>query len=100
MRLFSRLSILGVALTLVAGGTLPAAAQEALNTVTVAATKRVDVDADIGRATFGVRTEDTSATTATSELSTRTRDVLNALRDAGFTNTELATGNVRLERQC
>ena len=100
MRLFSRLSVLVVVLTAMVGGAAPAAAQEALNTVTVAATKRVDVDADIGRATFGVRTEDTSATTATSELSSRTRDVLNALRDAGFTNTELATGNVRLERKC
>ena len=79
---------------------LPARAQEALNTVTVAASKDVDVEADIGRASFGVRTEDASAKVATAELSSRTTSVLNALKAAGFTTDELATSSVRLQRTC
>ncbi len=79
---------------------VPAGAQETINTVTVGATKEVDVEADIGRAVFGVRTTDVSARDATSELSVRTRSVLDALRDAGFTNEELSTGEVRLSRTC
>ena len=98
MPLFSSILCLAIAVGLSA--LTPAAAQEAVNTVTVAASKTVDVEADIGRATFGVRTEDRSAQVATSELSARTSSILAALRDVGFTNDELATGNVRLERQC
>ena len=79
---------------------VPAAAQEAINTVTVAAIKNVDVEADIGRASFGVRTEDASAKVATSELSERTASVLRALKNAGFTTDELATTSVRLQRTC
>lgn len=78
----------------------PASAQEQLNTVTVAAQKQVDVEADVGRASFGIRTEDLSAKVATAELSERIDSVLKSLRDAGFTNDELATGSVRLRRQC
>lgn len=79
---------------------VPAGAQEATNTVTVAASKKVDIEADLGLANFGVRTEDRSARTATNELSERVDSVLDALRAAGFTNDELATGSVRLERTC
>lgn len=79
---------------------VPAGAQEAVNTVTVAASKKVDIEADLGRANFGVRTEDRSARTATNELSERVDSVLDALRGAGFTSDELATGSVRLERTC
>lgn len=78
----------------------PAGAQEAVNTVTVAASKKVDIEADLGRANFGVRTEDRSARTATNELSERVDSVLDALRAEGFTGDELATGSVRLERTC
>lgn len=78
----------------------PSGAQETLNTVTVAASKKVDVEADTGRANFGVRTKDVSAQVAVSDLSSRTRSVLDSLKDAGFTTDELATGSVRLERRC
>lgn len=78
----------------------PVAAQEQLNTVTVGAQKKVDVEADIGRASFGIRTVDRSAKVATAELAERTDSVLRSLRDAGFTNDELATGSVRLNRRC
>ncbi|MBW3594786.1 MAG: SIMPL domain-containing protein [Actinobacteria bacterium] len=79
---------------------LPAGAQENLNTVTVSAMKQVDIEADIARATFGVRSKDVSAKVATSELSERTRSVLDALKDVGFTSDELSTGEVRLYRTC
>jgi len=99
-RALSRLGVLSCGVLIVAGLALPASAQEALNTVTVAASKDVDIEADIGRATFGVRTKDVSARQATSELSRLTQSVLDALRDAGFTNAELSTENVRLYRAC
>lgn len=100
MKISSRSIALAVAGIALLGVAAPAGAQERINTVTVAATKQVDVPADIGRATFGVRTEDRSATQATSELSSKTDSVLSALRGAGFTTDELATGSVKLERTC
>jgi len=99
-RRFSRLGLTAVSVALSCATALPASAQESINTVTVTATKQVDVEADIGRATFGVRTKNVSAKVATTELSEKTRSVLNALRDVGFTNDELATGDVRLYRTC
>lgn len=93
-------SVFSIAVVGTAPSLAPASAQERLNTVTVAAQKRVDVEADVGRASFGIRTEDVSAKAATAELSQRIDSVLKALRDAGFTNDELATGAVRLNRQC
>ena len=100
MKTFSRAIALTGAAAALLGSALPAGAQERINTVTVAASKQVDVTADIGRASFGVRTEDRSAREATSELSSKTEGVLQALRGAGFTTDELATGSVRLERTC
>ena len=99
----NRLSRFGVAIAVCAayvGIVAPASAQVAVNTVTVAATKKVDVEADIGRANFGVRSKDRSAKDATTELSRKTKSVLDALKGAGFTTAELATGNVRLSREC
>ena len=78
----------------------PVHAQEAVNTVTVGASETVDVEADIGIASFGVRTKDRSAKEAASELSEKTTAILAALRDEGFTNDELSTANMRLTRQC
>ena len=78
----------------------PAHAQEAVNTVTVGASEKVDIEADIGTATFGVRTKDRSASEATSEMSQQTDAILDALRNEGFTNAELSTDNVRLTREC
>ena len=96
-----RRAICAIALLAVFLGVVPAAqAQEALNTVTVAAIKEVDVEADLGLASFGVRTEDRSARGATTELAERVDSVLRSLRDAGFTSDELSTGRVRLERRC
>lgn len=94
------LSVFSIAAVGAAASLTPASAQEQLNTVTVAAQKRVDVEADVGSASFGIRTQDVSAKVATAELSERIDSVLKALRDAGFTNDELATGAVRLNRQC
>ena len=71
-----------------------------VNTITVAATKQVDVDADTARVTFGVRSRDESALAATRELSARTDGVLDALRGAGFDDDELATTDLSLERVC
>jgi len=99
-RSVSRLLVVACALSIVAGLAAPASAQEAVNTVTVAASKEVDIEADIGRATFGVRTKDVSARVATSELSRLTGSVLDALRDAGFASDELSTDDVRLYRTC
>lgn len=99
-RVLSRLLVLclvGLALSALAA---PAGAQEAINTVTVAATKQVDVEADIGRATFGVRVQARRASAATAELSAGTKAVLDALKDAGFTSDELSTADVRLYRTC
>ena len=96
-RFFSVVSVVAFA---TAATLTPASAQEQINTVTVAAQKKVDVEADIGNASFGIRTEDVSAKAATAELSERIDSVLKSLRDAGFTNDELATGSVRLNRQC
>ena len=94
------LSLSSVLIVVLGALAVPAAAQEQLNTVTVGAQKQVDIEADIGRASFGIRTEDASAKVATAELSKRTDSVLKELRDVGFTNDELATGSVRLDRQC
>ena len=99
-RILSRLCISAVVVAVFSAFAIPAGAQEALNTVTVAATKQVDVEADIGRATFGVREQARTASAATAELSAATNSVLDALRDAGFTADELATGEVRLYRTC
>ena len=77
-----------------------AGAQEAANTVTVGASEKVDIEADIGIATFGTRAKDRSAQEATSELSRKTDAILAALRGAGFTTDELSTTNIRLSRDC
>ena len=77
-------------------------AQEAgtKDTVTVEARREVDVEPDIGRVTLGVRAKDLTADTATERLTNRARRVLDALKAAGFTEEELSTGNVNLDRRC
>lgn len=100
LRSLSRLCAMTLVLATGAAIASPAVAQEALNTVTVAASKEVDIEADIGRITFGVRTKDVSAKIATAELSRLTQSVLDALKGAGFTNDELSTTDVRLHRTC
>ncbi|HET7481589.1 MAG TPA: SIMPL domain-containing protein [Actinomycetota bacterium] len=90
-------AFLGLALVLAA--TAPAAAAD-VDTITVAATENIDITADTGHITFGVRSRDVSAAVATGELSRLTDAVLRALRDAGFTDDELATSEVTLERGC
>lgn len=100
MSRFSRFSVIVAVCAALAGVAAPASAQQTVNTVTVGATEKVDVEADIGRATFGVRAKDATARGATDELSRETKSVLDALKGAGFTSDELATGSVRLRREC
>ena len=87
-----------MALTLASG----ASAQEAtqLNTVTVEARRTVDVEPDLGIVTLGVRSKGRTADAATEKLTAKTRNVLDALRGAGFTNAELSTVSVNLDRSC
>jgi uncharacterized protein len=81
---------------------LPGVAQEAgdPDTVTVEARRTVDVEPDIGIVTLGVRASGSTAREATDELTDRTRSVINALKAAGFTDEEIDTTNVTLDRRC
>lgn len=74
--------------------------QSQVNTVTVEARRTVDVEPDLGILTLGVSSKGLTAEGASEKLTTRTRNVLNALRGAGFTNEELSTVDVNLFRDC
>jgi uncharacterized protein YggE len=95
-----------MALVLVLTGTLlgpiPGSAQESStqDTVTVAASRSVDIEPDIGTIIFGVRSKGSTAESAIDKLSDRTRAVLDALRADGFTDEELSTESVTLDRRC
>ena len=77
-------------------------AQEAgtKDTVTVEARREVDVEPDIGRVTLGVRAKGLTAEAASDRLTDKARRVLDALAAAGFTDEELSTGNINLDRRC
>lgn len=83
-------------------GPAPGLAQEAgdPDTVTVSARKTVDVEPDIGRVTLSVRSEGGSAQEASDRLTASARNVIDALEAAGFTDDEIDTVNVNLDRRC
>lgn len=83
-------------------GPAPVTAQEAgdPDTVTVEARKEVDVEPDIGRVTLGVRVSADTARAATDELTDAARRVIDALKGAGFTDDEIDSVNVNLDRRC
>lgn len=101
----SRIALLVALASLFVGALMPAlpgSAQEAgdQDTVTVEARRVVDVEPDIGEVTLGVRASGDTAREATDELTVRTRSVINALKGAGFTEDEIDTVNVNLDRRC
>lgn len=70
------------------------------DTVTVGAEREIDVDPDLVRMVFGVRTKGRSADGTLGKLATRSNAVLDALRDAGYSDDELTTQDVSLQRSC
>lgn len=83
-------------------GPAPVTAQEAgdPDTVTVEARREVDVEPDIGRVILGVRSSAETARAATDELTDLARSVIDALKAAGFTEDEIDSVNVNLDRRC
>lgn len=73
---------------------------ERTDTVTVGARREVDVDPDLGTVSFGVRVHARSAEAATDKLANRTRRVIGAIEDMGFTDDEIETYGVELQRVC
>lgn len=70
------------------------------DTVTVEAKRRVDVEPDIGIVTLGIRAEGPTARAATDELTGKARAVIQALKGIGFTDEEISTVDVELDRRC
>ena len=70
------------------------------DTVTVEARREVDVDPDIGQVTLGVRAKAPTAEEASDELTARASRVIDALKAEGFTEDEIDTVNVSLDRRC
>ena len=101
-----KLTIAGLLIAATAVGLLSAPtagiAQDAAgtDTVTVGARRRVDVAPDIGILTLGVRSRATTADQAADELSRYARRVIVALEDLGFTDDEIDTRDIRLDRAC
>ena len=101
-------SLVGISLaSLLAGAILApvgAGAQEddarQTDTVTVAARREVDVEPDVGTISLGVRVHAPSAERATERLSARTKRVINAIEGVGFTDEEIETYGVQLQRVC
>jgi uncharacterized protein YggE len=91
----------GLVLTLLTASLVPAhAAAVATDTVTVSATKTVDVEPDLGRVSLGVRVVGDTAAEATDKLAKTATAVVDALKAAGFTAAELSTYGVSLSRVC
>ncbi len=70
------------------------------DTVTVAAVREVDVEPDIGTVSLGVRVRSLTADGASDKLANRTRRVVNAIRALGFSDDEISTFDVELDRTC
>lgn len=70
------------------------------DTVTVEARREVDVEPDIGQVTLGVRAKAPTAEEASDELTARASRVIDALKAEGFTEDEIDTVNVNLDRRC
>ncbi|HWL64831.1 MAG TPA: SIMPL domain-containing protein [Actinomycetota bacterium] len=73
---------------------------EPRDTVTVAASKDVDVEPDIGTVSFGIRVNANDAAGAADKLTNRTRRVIDALKTIGFNSDEIDTYDVELARTC
>lgn len=101
---FLRAGVAGLAALLIGALMAPvgSTAQEAgdKDTVTVEARRTVDIEPDIGRITFGIRSKDASAEGAMATLTEKTVAVHDALGTAGFTEEELSTAGVNLRRTC
>jgi uncharacterized protein YggE len=81
----------------------PANAQEQpvqMDTVTVAANREVDIEPDLGSVSLGVVVHARSAAAATDKLTNRTRQVIQAIEALGFTDDEIETFDVELDRTC
>ncbi len=74
--------------------------QTVQDTVTVEARREIDVEPDIGTVNLGVRSQSRSADAATDSLTDKARSVIDALKDAGFTEEEISTFDVELRRVC
>lgn len=84
-------------------GPVPGSAQETSgppDTVTVEARRKVDIEPDLGIVSLGVRVSGATAREATDELTHKTRAVIQALKGIGFTDEEISTVNVELDRKC
>jgi uncharacterized protein YggE len=89
----------GLAALLALPGT--ASAQEPiLDTITVSATGKVDVDPDLGTVVLSVTSRAQKAQFAADRLATKTRRVIRALKEAGFTSDEISTESISLDRRC
>ena len=73
---------------------------ERTDTVTVEAKREVDIEPDLGTVSLGVRVHAPSAERATDKLANRTRAVIGALESNGFTDEEIETYGVQLQRVC
>ena len=71
-----------------------------VDTVTVEAKRDVDIEPDLGTISLGVRVHARTAEGATDRLSNRTRRVINAIEGIGFTEDEIDTYGVELQRVC
>ena len=71
-----------------------------IDTVTVEAKKDVDIEPDLGTISLGVRVNARSAEGATDRLGNRTRRVITAIEGIGFTDDEIDTYGVELQRVC
>ena len=103
MRKFAIVGLLAVATAVgMLYGPTATVAQDAASTdtVTVGARRKVDVAPDIGILTLGVRSRAATADQAADELSQNARRVIVALEDLGFTDDEIDTRDIRLDRAC
>lgn len=90
-------TLLGMMFAPVAG-----VAQEAgtTDTVTVGGRRKVDVEPDLAIVSLGVRSRAATAEEASDELAARARSVIAALEGLGFTDEEIDTVDIQLDRRC
>jgi uncharacterized protein len=70
------------------------------DTVTVAASREVDIEPDLGSVALGVVAHAKEAQTAADKLTNRARRVIQAIKSLGFTDDEIDTFDVQLDRTC
>jgi uncharacterized protein YggE len=94
------LSLLVGIVAVLALPTTALAQEPILDTITVSATGKVDVDPDLGTVVLSVTSRARKAQFAADRLATKTRRVVRALKDAGFTSDEISTESISLDRRC